>query len=405
MKQQDEKIRVLDFLMFTVGTAMYGWGLVNINIPNKLAEGGVAGLTLIIRALTGFNPAYSTLLLNIPLVIIGWRILGKRSLIYTLYGIAILSFWIWLWQRIPLTLNLHHDMFIAGILAGLIAGAGSGLVYRFGGTTGGSDVVARVLEKNFGIPMGKSLLAADVVVLLLSLIYVDVLHMMYTVVASYVFSRVVTITQEGAYAARGVMIMTNKPEEIATAVFTEMNRGASYFKTEGSYTREPRLTVYVVVAPNELHQLRGLIDRIDQRAFTTILNVQETLGEGFTYNRPRKPLLLKKGAAVKHVPVAVKPEDGKHWFRNPFTFSPRWRLVVWTSISFGLIGPRCAGSRIANVNGNSRVALGTLWKAVHQGLQKIPTGCPLQQRYRCWISGCLGTISINIYMKRPTCFG
>lgn len=292
--QKNEKIRLIDLLMFTIGTALYGWGLVNINIPNHLAEGGITGVTLILRALFGLNPAYTTVLLNIPLILIGWRILGKRALIYTIYGIISLSVWIWIWQKVPVSLGLHHDMFIAGIIAGTIAGAGSGLVYRFGGTTGGTDVLARIFEKNFGIPMGRSLFALDVLVLFSSLIYIDIREMMYTLLASYVFSRFVAITQEGAYAARGVLIMTDKPEEIAMAVFKEMNRGASYFNTEGSYTREPRLTVYVVVSPSELHQLRQLIERIDQRAFTTILNVQETLGEGFTYNRPRKPLLPRK---------------------------------------------------------------------------------------------------------------
>lgn len=293
MVQENEKIRVLDIIMFTIGTAIYALGLVNVNIPNQLAEGGVAGITLIIRALTGFNPAYSTLLLNIPLVLIGWRVLGRKSLIYTLYGIFSLSFWIWAWQKMPFNLNLDHDMFISGIIAGLLAGAGCGIVYKFGGSTGGSDVIARIFEKKYGIPMGKSLLALDITVLLSSLVYIDIRQMMYTLLASYVFSRIVTITQEGAYAARGVLIMTDKPEEIVSAVYNEMNRGASYFKTEGSYTREPRLTVYVVVSPSELHQLRQLITRIDQRAFTTILDVQETLGEGFTYNRPRKPLIPK----------------------------------------------------------------------------------------------------------------
>lgn len=299
MAQENEKIRILDILMFTIGTALYAIGLVNINIPNHLAEGGVAGITLIIRALTGFNPAYSTLLLNIPLVIIGWRILGRKSLVYTLYGIFSLSFWIWAWQKIPFNISLDHDMFISGIIAGLLAGAGCGIVYKFGGTTGGSDVIARILEKKYGIPMGKTLLALDVTVLISSLVYIDIREMMYTLLASYVFSRIVTITQEGAYAARGVLIMTDKPEEIVSAVYSEMNRGASYFKTEGSYTREPRLTVYVVVSPSELHQLRQLITRIDQRAFTTILEVQETLGEGFTYNRPRKPLLPKVPTSKK----------------------------------------------------------------------------------------------------------
>lgn len=106
----------------------------------------------------GIDPAYTTLLINIPLILIGGKILGKRSFYYTILGTVCLSVFLWIWQRIPLQINLDHDLFIVSILAGLFAGFGSGLVYRNGGTTGGADVIARILEQKIGFTMGKSLL-------------------------------------------------------------------------------------------------------------------------------------------------------------------------------------------------------------------------------------------------------
>ena len=132
---QNTKIRLIDLLMITIGTSLYAFGFVTVNIADRLAEGGVAGITLLLRFLLGINPALSTILINIPLLIIGYRYLGKKSLIYTIYGTLILSFWIWIWQIIPVSLNIHHDLFIAAILAGIIGGFGLGLVYRFNGTT------------------------------------------------------------------------------------------------------------------------------------------------------------------------------------------------------------------------------------------------------------------------------
>ena len=129
-----DKIHVLDFLMIALGCAFYGYGLVNVNIANNLAEGGVTGVTLIIRYWLHIDPAYTTVLINVPLILIGYRYLGKKSLLYTVYGTLSLSFFIWLWQRVslPVNLNVQHDMFLAGILAGSFGGLGSGLVYRFG---------------------------------------------------------------------------------------------------------------------------------------------------------------------------------------------------------------------------------------------------------------------------------
>ena len=236
-----DKIHVLDFLMIALGCAFYGYGLVNVNIANNLAEGGVTGVTLIIRYWLHIDPAYTTVLINVPLILIGYRYLGKKSLLYTVYGTLSLSFFIWLWQRVslPVNLNVQHDMFLAGILAGSFGGLGSGLVYRFGGTTGGTDVVARILEKQKGISMGKTLLSLDVLVLTLSLSYLNLRQMMYTLLASYVFSKIVDFIQEGSYSARGLIIISPKSDAIANELMRQLDRGVSFIKAEGGCSRFP----------------------------------------------------------------------------------------------------------------------------------------------------------------------
>lgn len=287
--QKDESIRLLDFVMITLGCCLYGLGLAVVNIPNHLAEGGITGVTLILRALFGIDPALSTLLINVPLILIGYRFLGKRSLIYTIFGTLALSFWLYFWQRIPISLDIHHDMFIAGILAGIAGGFGSGVVYRFGGTTGGTDVVARISEKRRGIAMGHTLFALDAVVLTISLCYIDVLHMMYTLLAAYVFSRLVSLTQVGAYAGHGLIIISDQNEEIAEALMNELGRGASYIKMTGAYSNSEHQMVYCVIGPNELNLAKRIIERVDPRAFTSVIDVHEAIGEGFTYDSDKQP--------------------------------------------------------------------------------------------------------------------
>ena len=145
-----------DLILILIGTCLYAFGLIYINIPNSLAEGGVTGITLILRALFGINPAYSTFILNIPIIILGGQILGKRSFYYTIFGTTSLSVWLFIWQKVPLAINLEHDLLISALLAGIVAGFGSGIVYRVGGTTGGSDDIARILEKKQCISFGRS---------------------------------------------------------------------------------------------------------------------------------------------------------------------------------------------------------------------------------------------------------
>ncbi|SEM47265.1 Uncharacterized membrane-anchored protein YitT, contains DUF161 and DUF2179 domains [Ligilactobacillus sp. WC1T17] len=284
---RDNRIHLLDLLMIALGCAFYGYGLVNVNIANNLAEGGVTGITLILRYWFHIDPAYSTVAINIPLILIGYRYLGKKSLFYTVYGTLMLSLFLWIWQRVslPINLSVQHDMFLAGVLAGTFGGLGSGLIYRFGGTTGGTDVIARILEKTRKISMGKTILALDVVVMTLSLSYLNLRQMMYTLLCSFVFSRIVDFIQEGAYSDKGLFIFSSKNDEISSALLEELDRGVSFLKAEGAYSGKETKAIYCVINATEITQAKNIISAIDKKAFISIMDVNEVLGEGFTFQK------------------------------------------------------------------------------------------------------------------------
>ncbi|HCB28510.1 MAG TPA: hypothetical protein DEP40_09380 [Enterococcus sp.] len=284
---------IKEIVLIIIGTSIYAFGLVYLNIANQLAEGGVSGITLILKALFGIDPAYSTLFINIPLILIGGKILGKRSLAYTVLGTLSLSAFLWIWQRVPLQINLQHDLLIVSLLAGLVAGIGSGLVYRMGGTTGGSDIIARILEKNYGISMGRSLLALDVIVLLASLSYIDLKRMMYTLIVSYVFSRVIDSILDGGYAAKGILVVSNKNEEIAPLLMTGLERGVTFLSGEGGFSGQSKKIIYIVVSSSEITEVKRIIHDIDEKAFVSVINVHEVEGEGFTYLKPQTKLLKR----------------------------------------------------------------------------------------------------------------
>ncbi|MGX6992631.1 YitT family protein [Vagococcus penaei] len=289
----------LDSLMIFIGTSIFSVGLVNFNMANNLAEGGLTGITLIIYNLFHIKPALSTLVLNIPLLLFGIKQLGFKPIIYTLIGTISLTINLWFWQDHPLHISVHQDLLIAALLAGICTGIGSGIVYKFGGTTGGTDIIARVIEKKLGFTIGKSLLMLDVFVLLLSLTYLDLREMIYTLITVFVFSKVVDVVQGGAYSAKGVLIISDYSRDIAKTIVHDLDRGVTFLKSEGAYTSKERDVIYCVASLAELAQIKDICAERDPNAFISITDVKEVLGEGFTYHpenkiKNRRSFKLKK---------------------------------------------------------------------------------------------------------------
>ena len=284
---------IRDIFIIIIGTAIFCFGIVYFNIPNDLAEGGATGITLILRALFGIDPAISTLVINIPLILLGGRILGKQSFYYTILGTLGVSFWLSVWQRIPILIDLNHDLLLVSIIGGIIAGFGSGLIYRVGGTTGGTDILARIVEKNTGISVGRAQLMFDTFVLVLSLTYIDLSKMLYTLIYIYIFSRLVDSVVDGGYSAKGIIIVSEKSQQIAPLLIEELDRGLTYLKGEGGFSNEDKKIIYIVVTPREISTIKQIVDQIDPKAFINVLNVHEVQGEGFSYLRPKRKRHLK----------------------------------------------------------------------------------------------------------------
>lgn len=283
-------IRLKNILFIMLGTAIYAFGLVNFNIQNGLGEGGLTGITLILLHFLHIDPAYSNILLNAPLFLIGWRVLGSRAFMYTGIGTLSLSLFLWIFQRIPFTLDLHSDLLLVTLFAGGFTGIGLGIVFRYGGTTGGSDIIAKLLNYKKGISMGRTLFLFDALVLTASISYLDIRQVMYTLVAVFIGARVIDFVQEGAYAARGATIISQKNEKIADRVMQTMNRGVTILEGRGGFSKLDQDVLYIVVAKNEIIQLKQIIDSIDPHAFVSVSTVHDVMGEGFTLDENKNPL-------------------------------------------------------------------------------------------------------------------
>ncbi|WP_085523568.1 YitT family protein [Tuberibacillus sp. Marseille-P3662] len=284
-------IKTKNVVFILLGSLIFGFGLVNFNMQNNLGEGGLTGITLILYNLFAIDPGISNIILNLPLFIIGWRLLGRSMFIYTIIGTTALSISIWIFQYL-ITFNfpLQEDMTLVALFAGVSIGSGLGIIFRYGGTTGGTDIIARLCNKYFGMQMGKTMFVIDAVVIISSLIYLDIKQAMYTLVAVFVAAQVIDFIQKGAYAANSVMIISNHNEVIAQKIIKELDRSATLLSARGGYTGHNRDVLYCVVSRNEIFRLKNVITSVDPHAFVAVEDIHDVLGEGFTLDENKRPL-------------------------------------------------------------------------------------------------------------------
>ncbi|MGG4345361.1 YitT family protein [Paenibacillus lautus] len=268
------------------GSAIYAFGLLYFIIPNELMEGGVTGVTVLLNYAFNISPSISTMVLNIPLFLVGMKILGKRQSIYTGLGIASLTLFLWLFEVLidrgyVVPFQTEQDYILAALYAGVTLGAGLGIVFRFGGTTGGSDIIARIINRKFGFSMGQIILSLDILIIGLSLFFIPLERILYTLVAVFIASKVIDFIQEGAYAAKAFTIISDHAPDIAHRISTEMERGVTLIPAIGAYSKQAKHMVYCVVSRQEIRRLTGIAKSLDPRAFIIINDVNDVHGEGF----------------------------------------------------------------------------------------------------------------------------
>lgn len=286
-----KNLQFKNIFFILIGAAIYSFGFVHFNIQNELGEGGFAGITLIFYFLFNWDPALMNLLLNLPLFFVGWKLLGKNLFLYTIIGTVAVSVFLKIFLIYEVQIDLQNDLFLASLFAGVFVGVGLGIIFRYGGTTGGVDIIARLVQKYFGWSMGKTMFLFDAAVILLSwLAFLDNRSMMYTLVAVFVGARVIDFMQEGAYSGRGALIISNSQVEIASRIADEMDRGITVLRGYGHFSKEEREVLYCVVARNEIVRLKNIINSVDPHAFVSLIEVHDVMGEGFTLDEKKMPL-------------------------------------------------------------------------------------------------------------------
>lgn len=282
-----KKIVWLDYLGIAVGAIITAVGLNMFLIPNKVAAGGVSGLATVLHYLLGWPVGIIMLAFNIPLFLVGIKVMGARYGLNTLFGAAALSVAIDL--TAPFTPVLTNDLLLSSLYGGVVGGIGLGLVFRSKGNTAGTALAAVLLNKWLGIRIGQAMMAADFFVIVFAGVAFKSPELaLYALISMFVTGQIIDLVQEGPSSSKAFFVMSSQPDKVADAILMELDRGVTLFQAKGCYTGETREMLLCVVSTSEVTQLKELIYEIDSKAFVIVTSAHEVLGEGFTEVKRRK---------------------------------------------------------------------------------------------------------------------
>ena len=247
-------------------------------LGNKLAQGGVSGLSLIIHYTTNIDISYIYLALNIPLIIIAYIFIGKDFVFKTLFATIMLTIFLKVFGTFRGPID---DILMASIFGGGINGIAIGIIFYAGGSSGGTDIIAKIINKNYGIAIGKTLLTIDFIILSMVAFIFGKVIFMYTLISLLVSSKMIDIIQEGIYSAKGVTIITNRADELRKKIMEDTGHGITLINAKGAYTQKEIGMLYCVVGKYQLMKVKSIVKEIDPMAFMIVNQVHEVIGKGF----------------------------------------------------------------------------------------------------------------------------
>jgi uncharacterized membrane-anchored protein YitT (DUF2179 family) len=287
---QKHKDKVWPWLMITFGAVISALGYVVFILPLSMIEGGVTGLGIIVQHLTKLPiVGMTSLALTAGVFVIATKKLGKgfgaKSVFATILMNVLIDFF-----TIVKIKPVTDDILLAAFYGGAIVGLGLGLIYYAGASTGGADALAQLFWRFRRIPIGRTLLVIDIVVLgAATLIFIPLEKIMYSLIFIYIEIQVIDMVLSGFRASQRVMVVTDCPDEIKEAIFERLGRGLTIFKGEGGYTGEERLMLTTVVPKKDIPEVRRIISHHDPDAFVIIQDIHQVYGEGFE-RLPKRPL-------------------------------------------------------------------------------------------------------------------
>jgi len=266
-----------------------GLSIVLFLSPNKIAAGGVSGLAVVINHLFNLPIGMIMLVFNIPLFFIGLKVLGKRFSIRTLFGMIAFSLFTDVFNNVLHLPAVTENPLLASLYGGLLLGIGLGIVFKANGSTGGSDIVAQIFSQKRIMTAGNTFILIDFIVISIAgLCFKGVEYALWGFIALYISSKIVDVIIAGLGYAKATLIISDKSEEIKDIIFEKMNRGVTFLKSEGAYSRRSRDVILCIVSRREVAKLSEIVKAADPDTFVIIQEVHQVLGKGF---KPRENIV------------------------------------------------------------------------------------------------------------------
>ncbi len=273
----------LSYSLIVIGSFILAAGFVFFITPYKIIPGGVYGISIILHWILGTPVGAVALAFDIPLTLIGIRILGPRFGVKTVVGFSLTAVFTdtltWIWGFEPL---VKGDPLLSSIFGGVLVGLGLGLIFRSKATSGGSDIVAMIIGKYTKLPLGMLMIYVDSAIVLLGLlVFHDWKIPLYSWIVIFITGKVIDVVLEGISYDKSLFIISEKHEEIREKIIKNLNRGGTYIDGKGMYNMAEKKIIYTVISRRELYILEEYIHQIDPKAFLTVVDATEILGEGF----------------------------------------------------------------------------------------------------------------------------
>jgi len=281
---------IKSYILITLGSLLVAVGIQLFFIPHKIAPGGVTGLSLVIN---NFFPAISistyVIIFNIILFILAFRLLGGGFGIKTLYASFSLSSFMWVIENLIKPEVISSDLMLNAMIGILLLGTGLGIVFNQDASTGGTDILAKIVNKYFHVSMGLSMTMIDFLVVVLVALIFGLERGLYATLATFLNGVVINRVVEGFNEKKQVFVITSEKEKVKQFIVKEIERGATIFTGEGGFSGGNNYVIYSVVSTKEFVRLKTYLRENIPDAFVTVSNTSEVLGQGFSI--PRKNIL------------------------------------------------------------------------------------------------------------------
>ena len=273
------------YIMITLGIFLMVSGFYFFLIPAEVVAGGVTGLGLVLNEAFGFSISITVLIANMLLLLFGLVVLGKKVFFRSIYGSLLFPAVLYIFERFIPLFDLQGDMFISVIFGGALLGVGFGVVLKYGGTSGGTDIPVKILNKKMNIPVSFSIYLIDGIIVALGIIVFfetsGILGGLYALITIYISGRVADVVVVGSNSKKAMQIITDHPDEIKDAIYKAIIRGVTEVSIKCGYTKEKKTMLVTVITRQEYYIIRNIIANIDENAFVYVTPATEIHGDFF----------------------------------------------------------------------------------------------------------------------------